>query len=233
MKRLCILFTAGYLTSVGVAQGATYYVSKAGSDSNSCARALSVSSSKLTLASGSACLSAGDTLMVRAGRYAEVLKDAVPSGTSWSSKVRIAAYPGETVWLRPTADYVVYFSGEQRYIELDGINIDGANAVSATVVIGDSSNHIRLQNAEIMGSPNSGWCASICGGHYSELLNLTIHGTGKVDQMCGTQCNNYGIYTGGDNNLIDGCDIYGTGGTRYSDLPRRRDRLGREQHHSE
>jgi hypothetical protein len=214
MMKLCILIAVGCLTSVEVAQGATYYVSKAGSDNSSCAQAQSVSSSKRSLASGSACLSAGDTLVVRAGTYAEALKDAVRSGTSWSSKVRIAAYPGETVWLRPTGDYVVFFSGEQRYIELDGINIDGTNAVSGTVVLGDSSNHIRLQNAEIIGSPTSGWCAAICGGHYSELLNLTIHGGGPTQDNCGgAQCNSYGIYTGGDNNLIDGCEIYDPGGT--------------------
>ncbi len=78
---------------------------------------------------GIGCLAAGDTLLVRAGTYAEEII-IVPSGTSWSNKVRIAAYPGETVWLKPAtvangAVCVIWFDGPFHYIEFDGINVDG------------------------------------------------------------------------------------------------------------
>ena len=79
----------------------TYYVSTSGSDGRSCAQAQSQSTPKLTLNNAVGCLRAGDTLFVRGGVYEEWLLVNVPSGTSWSNKVRIAALPGETVWLRP------------------------------------------------------------------------------------------------------------------------------------
>src|SRR4029453_4980801 len=44
-----------------------------GSDSNSCTSAQSLSTPKLTINGGVGCLSAGDTLMVKPGTYAEVI----------------------------------------------------------------------------------------------------------------------------------------------------------------
>src|SRR4029077_18304051 len=38
-------------------------------------------------------LHAGDTLWVRSGTYHESLISNIPSGTSWTNKVRVAAYP--------------------------------------------------------------------------------------------------------------------------------------------
>jgi len=56
-------------------QAATYYVSKFGSDANSCATArIPVdTNAKLTIQAGLCCLSAGDTLMIGSGRYYEEL----------------------------------------------------------------------------------------------------------------------------------------------------------------
>src|SRR5438132_6053065 len=65
-----------------LAHGATYYVAKTGSDSNSCTSAQSQSTPKLTINAGIGCLSAGDTLIVKAGTYNETLPDVIPSGTS-------------------------------------------------------------------------------------------------------------------------------------------------------
>src|SRR5262252_5990285 len=105
MKRLALLFFMGSLAFEGAAQGATYYTSRSGSDGNSCATAQSTSSPKATVNGGISCLSAGDTLLVRGGTYDEQIAS-VPSGTSWNSVVRIAAYPGETVWVKPTANRI-------------------------------------------------------------------------------------------------------------------------------
>ena len=63
----------------GSAQAATYYVAKNGNDGNSCAQARSVTSPRQTLEQAVGCLTAGDTLLVRAGVYAESLNNVVPS----------------------------------------------------------------------------------------------------------------------------------------------------------
>jgi Right handed beta helix region len=190
----------------GAAFGATYYVSKSGNDGNSCAQAQSTAKPMLTINKGIRCLTAGDALLVRGGTYAESLINNIPSGISWSKKVRVAAYPGEAVWLAPSSgNWVVYFDGTPSYIELDGINIDGTNIGDASVFFDDRTggtpNHIRLQNAEVhhregIGRTNA---AIMVGGHDNEFLNLTVHGTGGPD----------GFYVHGQQNLIDRCNVYG------------------------
>ena len=147
------------------AQAATYYVAKNGKDANSCAQAQSSSAPKLTIGDAVNCLTAGDTLYVRAGSYNETLIYTVPSGSSWSSKVRIAAYPGETVWVRPAAGSVTSvlgFGRSQHYIEFDGINLDASKMTDSVIVRMESADgkndahHIRIQNAELIGKASPG-----------------------------------------------------------------------------
>ena len=69
----------------------------------------------------------GDTLFVRAGTYVESLEDVVPGGTSWTSTVTIAAYPGEKPILQPAsgANWVLHFQGDAtKYIEVRGLVLD-------------------------------------------------------------------------------------------------------------
>lgn len=179
----------------------TYYTSTTGND----AQAGDFTRPFLTIAHGKSVLGPGDTLFIRGGTYAEAITSA-PSGTSWATRVRIAAYPGETVRMAPSTDYVINLTSE-RYIEFDGIDIDGSGTVYGPVALIGSSHHVRIQNAEIIGSPTAGNCANICGAEASEFIRLVIHG-GGIGGGCGTPCGNAGIYTGGSNNLIDGCEIY-------------------------
>ena len=218
MKKLRILLTIGFLTSAGVAQAATYYVAKTGSDGNPGTQ----TSPFLTLNRGASVLRPGDTLLVRGGTYAESFVNGVPSGTSWTSSVRIAAYPGEKVWMRPTSNYyVIHFYGNQQYIEFDGINLD-SRAVHGGMRVEETStaqpHHIRFQNAEVIGGPDGsvdglqGPIAIILSasveaslGH-NEFRNLTIHGGGDVGDMY------YGFYINSDANLIEGNNIYDVAG---------------------
>jgi parallel beta-helix repeat protein len=226
MTRLGILVAAAYMISGGVAHAATYYVAKTGSAAASCAQSQNAATPRLTIAAGVACLNAGDTLLVRGGTYTESLLDNVPSGTSWSSVVRIAASPGESVWMRPTSgDYVLYLSQNQQYIEFDGINMDARNnARGAPVKIegwsGGNPHHIRIRNAELIsgsdGIPNQGTdggpigiiataaVPGIIGGN--EFINLTMHGGGDPGDF------SYSFYIQSSNNLIEGCDISDTSG---------------------
>ena len=173
-------------------------------------------------------MSAGMTVYLRAGTYDEGLSTC-PSGTSWGNKVRIAAYPGETVWLTPAAHGVGNPGGVVRfqdtnvsYVEFDGINMDGSNMGYGTaqfvVDAGGEQHHIRIQNAEIVvrSTDNSAWSfggsngIEIHGGKPTmiggfEFINLVIHGGGRP----GTLYNDagYGIYLATPNSLIEGCDI--------------------------
>jgi Right handed beta helix region len=211
---------AGFVIWGNTAQAATYYVAKTGKDANSCAQAQSSSAPKLTIGAAVGCLTAGDTLYVRAGSYNETLIYTVPSGSSWSSKVRIAAYPGETVWMRPAAasvTSVLWFGRSQHYIEFDGINLDASKLMDSDIVrmeAGDGKNdahHIRIQNAELIGgkaSPGGKTQWIVTGGSPDaghELINLTIHDVGSSDF-------DHGIYIGESNVLVEGCNIYNISG---------------------
>jgi parallel beta-helix repeat protein len=213
----------------GVAHASTYYVSNTGSNSNSCTQAKSTSSPKQTLAAGLGCLGAGDTLLVRGGTYNEEINNNVPSGTSWNNPVRIATYPGETVWITPQpgtgSGRTIYLNQNQQYIELDGLNLDASRIpygavgiVPADFASGTGPHHIRLQNAEVINSSGSnaqafgaitvGVAPGQPGGF--ELINLKIHGGGNG--QAGYYGMSYGVYLASSNSLIDGCDIYDTSG---------------------
>jgi parallel beta-helix repeat protein len=206
------------VTSPSPLASQTYYVSKDGSDSRSCAQAQSMATPKQTIAGGLACLTAaGDTLLIRAGTYNEAIIQTqfvslIPSGTSWSNKVRVAAYPGETVWMAPIGSQSVVWLIVGSYIEFDGINMDGTNVLGAAFATGEAAHHIRIQNAEIIRgtAPGGGESDGVMfGAHYvvgaigsNEAINLRVHG--------GDEALGYGIYLSGPNNLVDSCDIYDT-----------------------
>lgn len=213
-----------------------YYVSTTGSNGNSCMQSQSPTTPKRSIVAGLACLAAGDTLLVRGGTYDESILNTqsviqVASGTSWANKVRIAAYPGETVWMAPTSSSifgVIWFVANAKYIEFDGINLDARNAggiagaaglITGAIDPGSTMpDHIRFQNAEIIRATQSNGCVtSNCGetdgiefgAHEvegavggNEAINVKVHG--------GNGSLGYGIYLAGPNNLVDHCEIYDT-----------------------
>ena len=76
---------------------------------------------------------AGDTLYIRGGTYAEIIDSKVhniPNGTDWtpgSGAIIVKAYPGETVWLAGHISLVA-----QSYQIWDGINIDQQGILAGT-----------------------------------------------------------------------------------------------------
>lgn len=199
--------------SATVANAATYYVSPSGNDSNPG----TLSAPFQTVNRGVSVLVSGDTLIVRGGTYRESLMRNIPAGTSWDNKVRVAAYPGETVWLVPGSSEpnVLSFGLRQAYIELDGINLDGSNVQYDIVKInwgdGNYAHHVRIKNAELKGShinrPNYAQHVLLTAVDTlpaigsNEFINLKVHGHGKdrFDQ---------GFYIQSPNNLVEGCDVY-------------------------
>jgi parallel beta-helix repeat protein len=216
--------------SGGVAQAATYYAATNGSDARSCTTAQTISSPKGSVNSGMSCLQAGDTLLVRGGTYNEGIIDTPLAGTSWTNMVRIAAYPGETVWLNPQpgvagSDYVIYLAAYQQYVEFDGINLkatgnDRRGRMSIQAWANGDPHHIRFKNAEIIqggnGIPNeftnsndlgiSAYSTRANATGYYEFINITAHGTHDAGDLSA------GFYINASNVLIDGCNIYDQNG---------------------
>ena len=187
--------------------GSLYYVSPTGSDSN----LGTLTAPFLTINHGVRVLLPGDTLYIRGGTYAESLIDVIPSGVSWSGRVAIAAYPGETVTIQPPfgQDFAVRIRGTNTaYVELDNLIFDGANLSSTGIYIAATSagspNHIRLWGCEIK---NVHYAQGIeledAGGvvSYCEIVRSTIHDIGSTKLE-------HGMYIQGSHNLIDGDTLY-------------------------
>jgi hypothetical protein len=213
------------LITFGHAYGTTYYTALTGSDSNSCSSATSQSKPKRTIKAGIACLSAGDTLYIRAGTYDELLNPATgtafPSGTSWSNPVTIAGYPGETVTIRPslvTSNILNFFnnggytgSAYTQYLILDNLTIDGINNGPDPVNLVKfdvGSRYIRLQNSVIKNSSNANLIQIAVDQNYPttlfkgiEILRSELYGAAG-----------YGMYIQGESNLIDGNNIHDNNG---------------------
>ena len=206
---------------------------RVGGTGSSCtqARTDSQSTAFSSVNAGIGCLAAGDTLLVHGGTYSDSISYfnlTIPSGTSWTNKIRIAAFPGsgtiETVWLKPPAgaENVIRLGGwNEHHIEFDGINMDGANISYDMVKIewggGHYAHHIRIQNAELKGTHiDRGadyWVQHIINvasdnlpaTGSNEFLNLKVHGHGW-------ESHDQGFYIGTPNNLIEGNDIYDISG---------------------
>jgi hypothetical protein len=162
-------------------------------------------------------LEAGMTLYARSGIYAEALSGGIPSGTSWSNKVLIQNYSGESVTLRPVGtDYVLHFRDDQQYIEVDGIHLDGSSTLHGVVKIEAltspdwNPHHIRIRDAILtgIGTSQSGHVSLVLvtairtgytGGN--EFINLTLQrSTHDI-----TTFRTNGFYIQGPNNLIEWC----------------------------
>ncbi len=210
----------------------TYYVSNTGNNAN--AGTTTVAPWR-TITYGVGRLVAGDTLLVRGlptvpGIYDEGLSS-MPSGTSWTNKIRIAAYPGETVWMTPLVhgvgnpgNVLRFNAGNEHYIEFDGINMDGSGVGYGTVAFvvnpDGEPHHIRIQNAHIiarrtdqssvssdasMGIEVFGGRSVVQGGF--EFRYLTITGGGRPNVYNDYRDNGYGIYLATSNSIVEYCDI--------------------------
>ncbi len=161
-----------------------------------------------TIGKGVSVLVPGDTVLIKAGTYSEALRNNIPSGTSWSAPVTVAAYPGATVTLQPSSGYeVIRLVGQtKQYIVLDGLVIDAINVTDQGVYLdwfGEETqgpHHIRVQNVEIKNAPANG-IDMRTGAAYCEFLNLNVHNVG-------TGGSGHGIYVRGTYNLVERCRVY-------------------------
>jgi parallel beta-helix repeat protein len=214
-------FKTGY-TASGVAlasftkntTGNTYYVATNGSDSNPGTQI----NPFRTLARAVSALKPGDTLYVRGGTYRESLycgiNVCIPAGTSWSNPVTVAAYPGETVVIRPDSGMrTLNFQPNQQYIVIDGFILDASNTPYAVIQIEDNVHAIRIKNSEIENSCGQGIMDV---GSYNEFINLKVHDNGP---FAGRTCPNgfeldkaHGIYITGQNTVVEHSEFYNNSG---------------------
>ena len=186
----------------------TYYVSLTGSDGNPGTQDQPLQ----TIARGLAVLSAGDTLYLKAGTYVERIDSRfvrIPTGTSWADAPVIAAAPGETVILRPGAGNEVLNLVEPHvnYVVFDNLIID-AIGHKFGISISKGAHHIRIKNCEVKNATHSGILTGYGSGvvapnsQYLEFLACKVHHNGSVANL------DHGLYIGGSNNLVEGCEIY-------------------------
>ena len=192
----------------------TRYVSVSGSDSQSGTE----SRPFRTIGKGVKRLTPGDTLMVKAGTYAESLYQSIPSGTSWEAPVTVMAYPGDNVVLQPASGNRVLHFQSQQYIVVDGFVLDARHVRYDAIKItygytSPPAHHIRIMNCEVRFAPEQGILITGIGADGNEFLNLDVHDNGTTDH-------HHGIYMSTDRNLISDCTFYrnaGWGIHLYSD----------------
>ena len=191
----------GGVLSPRAATATTYYVATNGHDAAPGTREQPFR----TITQGLASLRAGDTLYIRGGTYTEGIDSnyqRIPTGTSWSDAPLIAAFPGETVVLAPGGggDIINLPNASDHYIVFDGLVVDGTGASGSVLSVGAvGAHHIRFQN---MHMKNSYGPIVWLWGSYTEVLNSKISDSQRA----------FGVYMVGNNNVIDGNEIYNNAG---------------------
>lgn len=186
---------------------AEYYVAKSGnggSDSNNCTAAQSISTPKLTIASALAnCVAAGDTLYIRAGTYAEGMRNTIPIGSSTSARTIVTGYADEVAAIRPTSgQYVINLEG-RGYITIQKLVLDGGGGATGHVIRinGDAATDVVVQDNEITGAVNGS--GVIVGGtaHRYTIQRNWIHANGSSHfDHGGYLQSDFGIFT---RNLVE------------------------------
>ena len=239
MPRLMLsLVIAVLLLGVGClsAHAATFYVSTAGADSVTCAQAQEAQTPRRTINAGIACLAGGDTLIVKAGTYDELIADyagvphaagvtrPIPSGTASQPTVIRGASPGTALVMSSIENgdcgAVVCLVGVQ-YVVFQGLILDGTWSHEYVVGFGGTGTvptHLRFEQVEIRNARGSGFSGKT---DHSAFLQLDIHHNGwrsgqttcqpnvcynPPGQMCPGYC--HGAYMHGDHMLIDGGRVY-------------------------
>jgi hypothetical protein len=135
---------------------ATYYASKTGNNSYSCAQAQSPNTSKLTIQAAVNCATApGDTVIVYGGTYTENISMAA-SGTS-GNRITLQANPGDTVTLNnpvtsPSSFTPILDISARSWIRIQGFRFQGNRTRRALFGYGGSKASTPMRGIEIVGN---------------------------------------------------------------------------------
>lgn len=200
-------FSVSQSASVAQTTGTVYYVAKKGSDLNSCTQAKSMSTPKLTIAAGLACMVGGNTLIINSGTYNEYITNSqLVSGSNDFNRTVIMARPGDSVILRPNngdpATGGVVWINNKSYITFAGLVIDGVNTTGGPTFYMNhaSASGITLQNSQILNSSQES-CITITGTDH-KIINNIVHD-------CGDNVLDHGIYIGlSESALVEYNEVY-------------------------
>jgi parallel beta-helix repeat protein len=191
-------------SSSGPSNGGALFLAESGNDSNPATELRPVR----TFTRAFALATPGVTLFLKGGVYRETIGPGIPSGTSWSAPVRVAAFAAQPVVVRPVGGFRVLDLAGPSYVIFDGLILDAAqvalDGVKITGGAGGRSHHIRLQNSEVMNAPSQGILVT-AEADSNEFINVRIHDNGRTDF-------NHGMYISSAGNVVDNCDIYRNAG---------------------
>jgi hypothetical protein len=202
VKRLFLIF---FVLIAVRAEAAIYYTDKnhgSASDSNACtAEALPC----LTISGGLGKMSAGDTLTIKAGVYAEFIDSTqLTSGIDANSPTLIQGATGETVIIRPAApggaaSGVVWIQNKTN-ITFKNLDFDGVNTAGVGFYLnGGSETGIKIQDSVVRNSTGES-CIVMVGSNH-EVSGSTIHN-------CGDLSPEHGIYLAASDSLVERNTVY-------------------------
>ncbi len=172
---------------------------------------------KSTANAGIACLSAGNTLMFRAGSYtaptvAVASGTALPTYPSTTGATFISRYASEVVtWTDPATGTAFLYcpSATQRFIVVNGFILDGAG-------LNAGCDHVRFSNNEVKNNTGVG----LGGGTFNQYQFNVVHNNGTRSNNAGVDCftpgcgtpQDHGFYIDGPDNLVEDNDVYANWG---------------------
>ena len=199
------------------AHATTYYVATNGNDSHPGTNAQPFR----TIKEGVRSLSAGDTLFVKAGTYAESIRSTqvpIPNGTSWNNPITIAAKPGDTVTIRPNTGNAFFWilDGQRKYLILKGFIVDGRNTALHGYKFEGGTKYVRVIDSEIKNAKASGILVTAPtstsnNDTHHEFINLNVHHNGS-------SVRDHGFYINTSRNLVQNSKFHnnkGNGGKFY------------------
>ena len=144
-----------FLSLASPAWATVYWVATTGSDANACSAIDSADITtdpgtyKLSITSASACASAGDTVIVKAGVYTATQFTTTVSGSSGASRIRYLSQTLNGAILRPTTGEFLW-SQEGSFTTIEGFDLDGSsNGGAANLPMFINANDVSLINNKI------------------------------------------------------------------------------------
>jgi parallel beta-helix repeat protein len=219
MKRVLVLIV--FVMAPMFAHGATFYVSKNGTNTNTCTQAQSLTTPKLTIAQGLACLAAADTLIIKAGTYTEGINyDAIPSGKSDSQRTTIQAAGGETVVINGTNSFgMVVTIYDRSFVTLDGLTIDAALQRPVGLLIGTDgggggagSHYITVKNGVVKNARNGTSACITSNGSAGTNTHLLFKNLEVFNCQIAQPQGMHGIYLTARDSIVEDCIVHDNDG---------------------